>query len=74
MAMRTSKKCPKCGKTKDVVRIMYGFPSPDMFEKSEQGKIVLGGCLVGENYAQWYCKNCNKKFGYPQDHIDTEID
>ena len=35
--------CPKC-KSKNIIPIVYGYPSSELFELSEQGKVKLGGC------------------------------
>jgi hypothetical protein len=40
--------CPACGSV-DIVRIVYGFPSPDILADAEAGKIHVGGCVVGSN-------------------------
>merc|ERR1712038_622514 len=48
--------CPKCGKNNDVVKIMFGMPTPELAKHAEDGKIVLGGCCppkpgeVSRNY------------------------
>jgi len=73
MAKRTSKKCPTCGKANNVVRILYGIRSPNMFEKHEAGKIKLGGCEIGGNDPQLYCTRCNQEFWYPQDEIEGKM-
>lgn len=49
--------CPSCGSAK-VAKIVYGYPGPDMFEDSDRGDIVLGGCCVTENDSEWHCKDC----------------
>lgn len=36
--------CPSCGSP--MVRIVYGYPSPNLFERSARGEVVLGGCVV----------------------------
>jgi len=39
-------KCPKCGSAK-ALPICYGFPDPEILEDAMEGKIVLGGCVMG---------------------------
>jgi hypothetical protein len=49
--------CPRCGST-DAARILYGYPSSEMFEASERGEIILGGCLVGPESPAYECRAC----------------
>jgi transcription elongation factor Elf1 len=53
--------CPQCGSF-DVVSIMYGLPSPKGFDEEAKGKIVLGGCDVGDGDPQKHCKACGTEF------------
>lgn len=49
-------KDPKCPKnhTDSIIPIVYGYPSEELFAKSDSGLVALGGCgLSDEN---WYCK------------------
>ena len=36
--------CPECGTP--MVRIVYGYPSAETFERSRRGEFALGGCVV----------------------------
>lgn len=61
--MSDSKKdCPVCKKTDQVVAIAYGLPGEEMIKKSEEGKIVLGGCVIEANCPHWYCKRDKVSF------------
>lgn len=53
--------CPKC-KSENIVKIIYGYPSPSTMKKAERGKISLGGCCIGENDPNWHCKDCKNEF------------
>ena len=46
-AKRSPVSCPQCG-SEGIVPALHGMSSPEMFERSEQGKIQLGGCVVGD--------------------------
>jgi hypothetical protein len=35
--------CPRCG-SRDVVRVVYGLPTPELFEAADEGRVILGGC------------------------------
>lgn len=49
--------CPKCG-SKNIIPIVYGYPSYEAMKAEKEGKIKLGGCIV-EFYANdKYCNNC----------------
>ena len=54
--------CPKC-QSKKIVPIQYGEPSMETLDKSEAGKLVLGGCCVTEESTKWYCVDCEHEFG-----------
>lgn len=58
--------CPKC-KSKNIIPIAYGYPSSELLELSEQGKVKLGGCerVFGYMQSNRYCKDC---------HYDWHVD
>jgi len=50
--------CPKCNK-RNSVQIVYGYPGKGMMESSLKGEISLGGCIIGRNSPDRYCKTCD---------------
>lgn len=50
--------CPKC-KSKNIIPIVYGYPSSELFELSAQGKVKLGGCerVFGYMQSNRFCKD-----------------
>ncbi len=38
--------CPICKSKKNVINIVYGDPAEKTIKKAEEGKIILGGCMV----------------------------
>ena len=56
--------CPKCGSSK-VTRILYGLPAMNkkLEEDLEEGRIVLGGCVIGEDSPAWACVACEHRWG-----------
>lgn len=48
--------CPRCHTSASSVRIVYGYPSEEMFEKSERGEIRLGGCVINDCMPNYHCK------------------
>lgn len=55
--------CPTCHSPAQVRPLVFGYPSPEMFEASERGEIVLGGCCLPEGAVpQWRCRVCGAEF------------
>ena len=50
--------CPSCGSVNSLP-IAYGNPGPEMIDEYQQGKIALGGCIVGAENPRWRCRDCN---------------
>jgi len=58
MPVKSKTTCPNCSEPLKRVRISYGYPSPELFERAERGEVVLGGCQPdGPKYA---CANCRE--------------
>ena len=53
----------KCGEK--LIEIVYGMPGPELFEASERGEVILGGCCIGDEDPEYRCKKC--KFDYSDD-------
>ena len=60
--------CPKC-KSGNVAEIVYGMPdyNDELVKALDEGKIELGGCLVGENDPTRHCNSCQTDFGGEDD-------
>ncbi len=59
------RKCPQCGSPR-IAMIMYGLPdfSSEKLKKDvEEGRIVLGGCIVRPDNPRWQCKGCGARMG-----------
>jgi hypothetical protein len=41
-----------------------------MFEASDRGEIVLGGCVVERDSPTWRCRNCGHAWGGPPTRIE----
>lgn len=54
--------CPVCRRSDEVVSIIYGMPSYELFLEAERGLVHLGGCCVSEVNPQWYCKRDDLEF------------
>ena len=42
---------------------MYGLPTHEAFVDAEEGKIVLGGCVISNESPRWHCPNCGRDHG-----------
>jgi hypothetical protein len=62
--------CPRCG-SKKVLRIMYGYPSPEAERDAMAGKFILGGCCVEPGQPDWYCKECDHSWPNEQPRVRT---
>jgi hypothetical protein len=49
--------CPRCGST-DAVRIVYGYPTFELFEAEQRGEVSLGGCIVGDESPDYASCGC----------------
>jgi hypothetical protein len=57
--------CPNC-KTKNAIRIVYGYPGKEMLESARKDEISLGGCIIQEDSPDRYCKNCKEVWNSSQ--------
>ncbi len=57
--------CPFCGYEDQVVPIAYGLPAQDLIEQSRRGEVALGGCCIGPDAHDWYCRGCMQTFNAP---------
>ena len=53
------KKCPKCLSI-DIAEFLYGMPvnSPELEDDLKNKKIIIGGCVLLDEYPQWHCNDC----------------
>lgn len=59
------KQCPRCG-SKNSIRIVYGYPSHELFNEAEAGKVKLGGCCIFESSPEYFCKECEHEWNREQ--------
>ena len=72
--MRTRKptKCPQCG-NKTVLPIAYGMPGPELWEESEQGRVLIGGCIITPNQPNKACTSCDWDDAGPRPDSDEDL-
>lgn len=51
------KLCPRCN-SRNVVQIIYGYPSQELEEREGMGEVELGGCLIWPGQPQRRCRDC----------------
>lgn len=58
---RKPKICSHCG-SRRIANIRYGYPDFSDEERRlvDEGKIVLGGCVVTGDGPKWQCVDCGK--------------
>ena len=61
--MPRANSCPKCH-SKNVVPIVYGYPTEETIELIDQGKIVHGGDVIRAGLSpKWHCMDCGNEWG-----------
>ena len=53
--------CPSCGE-QDPLRIVYGYPTHEMFQASQRGEFALGGCVIERTSPDWRCRQCGNEW------------
>ena len=61
MELRRPKNCPRCGSSK-FVEILYGRPTQEAMDEVDRGEIVLGGCFLMPDQADWECTTCGHQW------------
>jgi hypothetical protein len=53
--------CPRCG-ARQVVHIVYGYPTAELERRAEAGKVILGGCLRDPEERTRACLACHHRW------------
>ena len=53
--------CPICKKNKGI-RILFGLPTKEAMNESDQDKFYLGGCVVMKEHADYHCTVCDSEW------------
>ncbi len=63
--MKEDKKiiCPFCN-SDNVAEYLYGLPvfSEELNKEIKEGKIILGGCEIDDQFPLYKCNNCGKEW------------
>ncbi|QEC47291.1 hypothetical protein FSW04_06605 [Baekduia soli] len=54
--------CPRC-RSVQTVPISWGMPTEEAEHDAAAGRVVLGGCLVGDGDPGTQCRACGHRFG-----------
>ncbi len=65
--------CPKCRST-NVIPIVYGFPSEELFERADRGEVKLGGCVIEDDNPNYFCKDCEAEFKAKMKYAGREME
>ena len=55
-------KCPQCSKKDSIVPIVYGYPSPELLNEADKGKVSLGGCVIRSENPNYNCNDCGNQW------------
>ena len=60
---RGTRRCPGCG-GESIAHILWGLPamSEKLREDLQAGRVMLGGCCVEPNSAEWHCNECGTEW------------
>jgi len=57
---RGPRRCPSCG-ARDVLKLVFGYPSPGLLEDAKGGEVALGGCVI-DKPSRWRCGACGHQW------------
>jgi hypothetical protein len=59
---QSTKVCPHCHHSDNVIPIRYGKPTQETIKKAEKGEVKLGGCMVSATSPKFYCNKDKTAF------------
>ena len=59
--MDAPRRCPRCI-SDEVIRILYGTPSPDLLEEGRAGRVALGADVFWPEVPEWLCVACEHEW------------
>ena len=45
-----------------IVPIAYGYPSPELLNEANEGKVSLGGCVIRPDNPDFSCNDCGNQW------------
>jgi len=54
--------CPKCMKSDQVVKIIYGLPDWELYQNANLEEIQIGGCFVHPDNPKYECHSAKRNF------------
>ena len=61
----TDIKCIRCG-CESVIPVIYGMPAAMTFAAEQEGRLKLGGIMMGEDSPDWLCRECGHEWPDPE--------
>ncbi len=53
-------RCPSCAELVVPLPIVYGYPSPELMEEAEAGRVRIGGCVISADDPEYECPSCHE--------------
>ncbi|MEX1336714.1 MAG: hypothetical protein AB1Z66_15585 [Candidatus Limnocylindrales bacterium] len=53
-------RCPNCAELVVPLPIVYGYPSPELFEEAAAGRVRIGGCVISGDDPEYECPMCHE--------------
>jgi hypothetical protein len=72
MTLRHPASCPQCSSQR-VLRIFYGLPTAETWERIRRGDGVAGGCFIFEGQPDWECAACHHRWSDETDPARQEL-
>ena len=74
MSKKLSYKCPKC-KSENIIPIVWGYPTQELLDDDEAGRVISYGDLIPPNPPDSHCKSCGHEWmNNPEsDYVTVDI-
>ena len=66
--MDALRRCPRCS-SDEVIRILYGRPSPELLEEARAGRVALGADVFWPEAPQWLCVGCEYEWREQEEEL-----
>ncbi|NBU37016.1 MAG: hypothetical protein EBS32_02060 [Actinobacteria bacterium] len=53
--------------------VLGGMPGPELWEESEQGRVLIGGCIITPNQPNKACTSCDWDDAGPRPDSDEDL-
>ena len=53
-------RCASCAELVVPLPIVYGYPSPELIEEADAGRVRIGGCVISSDDPAYECPVCHE--------------